>query len=276
MNDDQKTIFPTRGKNYLVQFNKFEAKLAYPFVIALDLESVLRNPEQSYEILNAHKNVSYAFKVCVADNDIYANIPEEIRELVDKLYLYRATDDDENLALKFLNEVHMVCDKLVHYIKNTNIPMKISADDNRKFEEATNCYCCYNDFKVKLFAYSGLFLGAVCRECDLQLRVKEKDLLYKEVRCPETLTDEDLDWLDSCKQQVVPSELSNEEYEVFNQTNKCSSCEQSLKVKDHDHLTGLYRGPACNSCNLKLKYKPHIPILAHNLRDMTVTSSYPS
>ena len=85
----------------------------------------------------------------------------------------------------------MVCDKLVHYIKNTNKPIEMTADDNHKFEEATTCYI---EFKVKEFADSGLFLGAVCRECDLKLRVKEKDLLYKEAKCPETLTDDDLDW----------------------------------------------------------------------------------
>ena len=115
VNDDQKTIFPIRGKNDSIQFNKLG--LANPFLITFDLESMLRNPEQSYEILNEHKNVSYAFKVCVTDNDIYANIPDEIGELVDKLYLHRAKDDDANVGLKFLNEVHMVCDKLVHNIK---------------------------------------------------------------------------------------------------------------------------------------------------------------
>ena len=114
------------------------------------------------------------------------------------------------------------------------------------------------------FSHSECFLGAVCRECDLKLRTKEIDLLHKEAKCPDTLTEEDLDWLDSWKQKVEPNELSNEECEDFNQTNKCSSCEQSLKVRDHDHLTGLYRVPACNSCNLKLKYKPHIPIIFHN------------
>ena len=44
VNDGQKTIFPIRGKNYSIQFNKFGAKLAYPFVITFDLESILRNP----------------------------------------------------------------------------------------------------------------------------------------------------------------------------------------------------------------------------------------
>ena len=171
---------PIKRKNDIIQFNKFWAKLVYPFVITFDLESVLRNPEQSYQILNEHKNVSYAFKVCVADNDIYANIRDEIRELVDKLYLYRATDDYKNVSLKFLNEVRMVCDKLIHYIKTTNKPIEMTADDNQKFEEATTYYCCYNEFKVKLFAHSGLFLEAVCRECDLKLRTKEIDLLHKE------------------------------------------------------------------------------------------------
>ena len=67
----------------------------------------------------------------------------------------------------------MVCDKLVHYIKNATKPIEITADDNQKFEEATTGNCCYNEFNVEQFVHSGLFLGAICRECDLKLRVKE-------------------------------------------------------------------------------------------------------
>ena len=48
---------------------------------------------------------------------------------------------------------------------------------------------------------------------------------------------------------------------------------------DHCHLTGLYRGPAHNSCNLKLRYRRRpandadvefeghmVPVVFHNLR----------
>ena len=38
------------------------------------------------------------------------------------------------------------------------------------------------------------------------------------------------------------------------------------KVKDHDHLTGLFRGAAHSSCNLKLRKQYKIPIFFHNFR----------
>jgi hypothetical protein len=40
-------------------------------------------------------------------------------------------------------------------------------------------------------------------------------------------------------------------------------------VRDHDHITGKYRGAAHNSCNLQLRiipYKVKIPVVFHNLR----------
>ena len=40
-------------------------------------------------------------------------------------------------------------------------------------------------------------------------------------------------------------------------------------VKDHCHITGMYRGAAQNSCNLKMRIKPKtdpIPVVSHNLR----------
>ena len=39
-------------------------------------------------------------------------------------------------------------------------------------------------------------------------------------------------------------------------------------VKDHDHITGLYRGAAHNECNFKLRLDPkkvQIPVIFHNL-----------
>ena len=40
-------------------------------------------------------------------------------------------------------------------------------------------------------------------------------------------------------------------------------------VKDHCDITGMYRGAAQNSCNLKMRIKPKtdpIPVVSHNLR----------
>eukprot|EP00965_Chrysotila_dentata_P180962 5973341-Pleurochrysis_carterae.AAC.1 len=42
--------------------------------------------------------------------------------------------------------------------------------------------------------------------------------------------------------------------------------EVDLKVVDHSHYTGRYRGPAHRSCNLKVKLaSSKIPVVFHNL-----------
>ena len=40
----------------------------------------------------------------------------------------------------------------------------------------------------------------------------------------------------------------------------------NVKVRDHDHITGLYRGPAHAYCNLTYKVCNHIPVIFHNLK----------
>ena len=53
---------------------------------------------------------------------------------------------------------------------------------------------------------------------------------------------------------------------------RCVMCEQPLdgdSVRDHCHITGKYRGPAHNECNLQLRLSPKtmtIPVVFHNLR----------
>ena len=37
-----------------------------------------------------------------------------------------------------------------------------------------------------------------------------------------------------------------------------------VKVRDHCHYTGKYRGPAHNICNLRYKISHYIPIVFHN------------
>ena len=56
----------------------------------------------------------------------------------------------------------------------------------------------------------------------------------------------------------IPLEMTPEEEKSFQQFTICWLCEQALRenplvedtVRDHDHLTGKYRGAAHNRCNL--------------------------
>lgn len=57
----------------------------------------------------------------------------------------------------------------------------------------------------------------------------------------------------------------------FQKATICSICESPLtkedRVRDHDHITGLYRGCAHNKCNINFNHKNFkIPVYFHNLK----------
>ena len=68
--------------------------------------------------------------------------------------------------------------------------------------------------------------------------------------------------------------MTNEAELCFKQTDKCHICNKKysakdVRVRDHGHITGKYRGSALQECNLKLKIKPEdikIPVVFHSLR----------
>lgn len=57
----------------------------------------------------------------------------------------------------------------------------------------------------------------------------------------------------------------------FKKATKCYICEEEynsedIKVRDHDHITGKYRGSAHQVCNLKYRLSFKLPVIFHNLR----------
>ena len=64
--------------------------------------------------------------------------------------------------------------------------------------------------------------------------------------------------------------LTSEEWKGYNRATKCHICfepfeEVNLKVRDHCHYTGQYRGPTHRNYNLRYKIPSYIPIIFHNL-----------
>ena len=67
-----------------------------------------------------------------------------------------------------------------------------------------------------------------------------------------------------------PMYLSDKVYATYKKAQRCYICdklftEKDFKVKDHNDLSGKYRGPAHRSCNLKIRYPSYIPVFMHNL-----------
>ncbi|XP_065178129.1 uncharacterized protein LOC135808825 [Sycon ciliatum] len=78
--------------------------------------------------------------------------------------------------------------------------------------------------------------------------------------------------IQSALNNPAPMDLTKEQEELFRETEDCWICKKKLgddRVRDHDHITGDFRGAAHNDCNIKLRiypYKQHIPVVFHNLK----------
>ena len=71
-----------------------------------------------------------------------------------------------------------------------------------------------------------------------------------------------------------PLRMTEKDEAEFKKAEECHICERKytdkdIRVRDHCHITGKYRGSAHQECNLKLKIEPDnlkIPVIFHNLR----------
>ena len=71
-----------------------------------------------------------------------------------------------------------------------------------------------------------------------------------------------------------PLQMTDEEEELFEAAEECHICgkkylDTEVRVRDHCHITGQYRGSAHQDCNLKLRISPKefkVPVIFHNLR----------
>ena len=65
--------------------------------------------------------------------------------------------------------------------------------------------------------------------------------------------------------------ITDEQEKEFNCCTECHICNKPIgnepKVRDHDHITGLYRGCAHQSCNVNYNYKNFkVPVYCHNMK----------
>ena len=72
--------------------------------------------------------------------------------------------------------------------------------------------------------------------------------------------------------KTIPMNLTEEEENEFQSSTQCYLCgkdytKDDIKHRDHDHLTGQYRGSAHQTCNMQYSYKNYkLPVIFHNLK----------
>lgn len=74
--------------------------------------------------------------------------------------------------------------------------------------------------------------------------------------------------IDKIYRDNKPMTMTDGDKESFAASTLCRICGGALredKVRDHDHLTGRYRGVAHNQCNLDFQFPKYVPIVFHNL-----------
>lgn len=76
--------------------------------------------------------------------------------------------------------------------------------------------------------------------------------------------------LEQALQVPKPITCTLDDIEHFNRATECHICKEALaptdvKVYDHCHFTGRYRGAAHQSCNLQFRAPKYIPVFFHNL-----------
>ena len=138
-------------------------------------------------------------------------------------------------------------------------------DDNQSYTNAyqkhTDCgygyklVCCYDDkYSKPLIMYRGE-----------KAVYKFMEQMLKEVKyCKNVMK----------KEFNKPLKMTKKDEEKFKKADECYICDkkytdEDIRVRDHCHITGNYRGSAHQECNLKLRVNPEqlkIPVIFHNLR----------
>ena len=186
VNGIQAVNMPEKGDNIL-KFNNFHKQQPVPFVIYSDFESITEkvqgcqpNNDKSYtEAYQKHTACGYGYKVVCCYDDKYTK----------PINIYRGEKAVNKFMEKMLEEVKY-CKNVMK--KEFNKPLRMTKDNEDKFQKAEECHIC------------------------------------------------------------------NKQY-----------TEKDIRVRDHCHITGKYRGSAHQECNLKLRIKPEdikIPVIFHNLK----------
>ena len=169
--------------------------------------------------------------------------------------------------------------KFNNFHKQQPVPFVIYADFEAITEKISGCQP--NNNKSFTDAYQkhadcGFGYKVVCCYDD---KYSQPLKIYRGEKAVYTFLEYMLDEVKYCKKVMKkefnkPLIMTKEDEEKFLKANECHICnkkytDKDIRVRDHCHITGKYRGSAHQECNLQLRLNPEkikIPVIFHNLR----------
>ena len=123
---------------------------------------------------------------------------------------------------------------------------------NQIQKHSQNSFCCYTKCEVEKYSKLEIYTGENCAEKFVEYLKSEAHRIYK------------------LQKENVPMNLTEEQKQAYYNARSCYICDKPFielknnKVRDHNHLTGEFRGAAHYKCNLKIRYPKFIPVIMHN------------
>ena len=139
----------------------------------------------------------------------------------------------------------------------------------KKYQKHTpSGFCYYIVYRGGIYKKPVVYTGGnVAEEFCRHLELETRDIYNKYFKnaVPMKITKVELDeWRQTDVCHICEKTISSERSERGGSGNSSGSGDD-IKVKDHCHLTGEYRGAAHQECNLKYKEPSFIPVVFHNL-----------
>ena len=287
--------FPVTAKQYNkiekqneVNINVFgyEDKQPYPIYVSkekyedhMELLLITKDEKKHYVLIKdfnkfmfnqtKHKNKKHLCMHCLQcfSSDRVLNEHEDNCIQVNGTQAVKMPDKDNNI-LKFINFHKQQSVPFVIYADFEAIIEKISGcnpNNDRSYTEAyqkhTDCgygykvVCCYDDKYTKPVQ---IYRGE-------KAVYKFMEAMLEEVKyCKKTMR--------KCFNK--PLKMTKEDEVNFEKAKECHICNkqytsEDIRVRDHCHITGKFRGSTHQECNLKLTLNPDeikIPVIFHNLR----------
>ena len=245
-----RTEMMKEGENKM-SFTNYYKQMKAPYVIYADFECVLEkiagcepSQDKSFTVkTERHEPCGFSYIAVRSDGKLFGPFNYRGRDAV---YVFLTWMQNHEKEMR-----EDMADKR---------PLVMTPEEWQKHRGASDCHICLKSLVKGLYLYSmavydydsGKYCGQSHRRCYHQ--AAKNKYTPKERRQPKDAIDE---WISKTQET-------------------CLFCAEPLlvpnfkdSVRDHDHMTGKYRGAAHNECNFKLKLNAKtmpIPVIFHNLK----------